>query len=150
ANCGTCGIPCPQGEACNQGFCQTTDCSKAGGVFTPCLLPSGAGGECCGGGCSDELTDDSNCGVCGQVCPLGSSCRGGQCLMPNPDAGIPYCVVLGCPAGSICPGPGDPYDCLKADCGPYDDNNLTCVVDGGIEGPTGMCCGGRCIDKYFD
>jgi hypothetical protein len=150
ANCGACGQSCPQGEACNKGFCQKTDCSKAGGVFTPCVLPSGRGGACCGGGCSDELTDDSNCGSCGQVCPTGSACAGGACLLePLPDAGPPRCDLLGCPAGSVCAGSADPYNCVKASCGPYDDN-LGCVVDGGAEGGLGMCCGGQCIDEYSD
>ncbi len=153
ANCGTCGQPCPQGEACNAGFCQTTDCSKAGGVFTPCLLPSGGEGQCCGGACSDTLSDDANCYSCGQVCPTGSSCHGGVCyLEPLPDAGFPDCTVLGCPANSICADTSDdPYGCVKASCGPFDDN-VACVVDGGrtTEGGLGICCGSQCVDKYTD
>jgi concanavalin A-like lectin/glucanase superfamily protein/stigma-specific protein Stig1 len=39
-----------------------------------------SGQERCGGTCVDLMTDENNCGACGNVCHLGEHCTGGNCI----------------------------------------------------------------------
>jgi hypothetical protein len=71
-NCGACGNACTN----NHG---TTACS-ANGVCQPTC--SAGFGNCdlnAANGCETSLTSDQNCGACGLVCGLGTTCQGGRC-----------------------------------------------------------------------
>jgi hypothetical protein len=73
---------------------------------------------CCGGFCIDVWNDESNCGTCGVVCPAGSRCENGTCLVNCAfgliDCGDGVCVDLSvsgahcgacfnsCPLGGVC------------------------------------------------
>jgi hypothetical protein len=119
-NCGTCGNKClvykptHMTSRCNAGACELE-----------CLSPAGAFDHFdyrnCNGlvddGCEiDVLTDEHNCGACGNACAEGVSCLGGKC---------------GCPAGRIeCNG-----ECID---GQKDDYN--CGACGNVCGdPAGAC-----------
>ena len=84
---GTC---CGAGQF--SGTCQTPAISPEGG----CVLTGGgcassvtnhtcydnfaSGATCCPGPvCADLQTDNSNCGSCGNVCPVGQTCQSGSC-----------------------------------------------------------------------
>ena len=61
---------------CVSGFCQAATCSPPAGP--PTCADQGL--TDCNGVCVDLLTDASNCGACGVVCPQGpGSCLGGFC-----------------------------------------------------------------------
>jgi hypothetical protein len=52
----------------------------------PCKAPK----QKCGGKCLSVLTDDRNCGACGNRCGDGQSCRNGECKgTPNPQECLP-------------------------------------------------------------
>src|SRR5689334_19214311 len=34
----------------------------------------------CGGACLAVTSDPANCGACGNACPMGQPCQGGQCV----------------------------------------------------------------------
>jgi hypothetical protein len=82
ANCGGiggAGYRCPAGQSCKNGVCS--------GAVSPCtsghvgqFCDATQGTICCpGGGCTDPRTDAANCGACGQACPSGQLCIGGNC-----------------------------------------------------------------------
>jgi hypothetical protein len=73
ANCGACGNACAAGSSCSSGLCCTNGTFNSGGIC--CTL----GTENCSGACSDPLTDNNNCGACGNVCGAGTSCQAGTC-----------------------------------------------------------------------
>ncbi len=103
-NCGSCGIACSGGKACQLGDCVCpsgeTDC---GGVCKDlssdaancgaCGNACGAGFRCvesecrcedsgdspCNGTCVDTATDRNNCGLCGRTCPADQECLSGAC-----------------------------------------------------------------------
>ncbi len=78
-HCGDCNADCndgrpgyhPRADQCAGGSCQ---CGTSG----PCTDTPFA--ICCGGSCTDPLTDRNNCGACGNVCGPSSSCVGGRCV----------------------------------------------------------------------
>ena len=61
---GQCVSSCPSGETCVNMMCQPAEC------------PSGQ--ILCAEGCVDPLTDNRNCGGCGNLC-FGNACCGGRC-----------------------------------------------------------------------
>jgi hypothetical protein len=72
ANCGMCGRACTATQACVMGVCSTarptctavqTDCAPTAATPT----------------CVNTTTDSMNCGTCGTVCPMGSTCQMGAC-----------------------------------------------------------------------
>ena len=120
-NCGACGNECTAGDQCLQGRCTVPAC-PAGNRWcaTKSVLPG-----VYGYGCADVLTDSSNCGACGNVCPGGGSCVEGACqsvcptgeiwcpevvgILPmsgctNPDNDSSNCGGCGlvCPSGTVC------------------------------------------------
>ncbi len=81
---------CPPGTACSADI--------GGGSQAVCCA---AGESNCGGLCKKLITDNSNCGRCGNVCNPGYVCCGGKCVdfqTDNANCG-------GC--GNICPTPAN-------------------------------------------
>lgn len=77
ANCGGCGLSCPQGEACVAAQCQGDPCSLNNeGAYCE---QNDATHACCGNACVDTSTDSANCGRCGVACAVGATCAGGSC-----------------------------------------------------------------------
>jgi hypothetical protein len=89
-DCGTCvaaGVtPCtilPGGTmicCSDQSACCGTDCCDREDEFC-CeeeCCPNDA--TCCPNGCSDLMTDPTNCGECGRECPDPLECRSGECI----------------------------------------------------------------------
>lgn len=130
ANCGACGVVCPEGIACVAGECDCpgtqTACGTAcvdtqadpqncGGCTNDCGGNSCTAGECdcvgltdCGG-CVDTQTDPDHCGGCDQPCGFGRACDAGECgCDPTPvsfaadvqPVFTENCVSNGCHGGS--------------------------------------------------
>ncbi|MEO1269920.1 MAG: hypothetical protein AAFX99_17680 [Myxococcota bacterium] len=86
-----------------------TSGSDSNGQTTPMCEPPR---EVCGGACVDTLNHPEHCGVCGQACDSGATCRAGVCERPSsvgqdcsntPCAGLTYCdlATLTCQSGCI-------------------------------------------------
>jgi hypothetical protein len=166
-HCGGCGVTCPSGDFCDRGGlldpsggCNNVGC--LGPVYgiptcTPipncavaaghdCPLPGGGIGACCQGACVDLSMDPLNCGICGLVCALGSSCGPTYGFISGSCSGPPACNLDGgCPAGRSCPASPNPYshksECVLTSCTPADEG-LPCVQ--------GFCCGASCSDLTTD
>ncbi len=140
ANCGYCGNACFGGTFCAGYYCTAVVTCSMSTSSEACPLDGGIG-NCCSNGCAATLHDSENCGGCGLICPLGSTCRSGYC---STDAGsYPYCFAgtSSCPPGSGCDSSGR---CLTTTC-PVDGN--PCIDDGGTDG---TCCGGGCSNLLTD
>jgi hypothetical protein len=131
-NCGACGQHCDDGTVCFYGTCTLSSACTSNDNGAQCTLPSGFGGQCCEGSCTDFNSDPLNCGTCGWTCLSGASCTGGGCSNPC-DGGV-------CPAGTTCIG----GSCAPSDCGPASDG-VYCGYPGGS-----ICCGGECVDTSAD
>jgi hypothetical protein len=74
ANCGNCGVACPDGVECNAGTCDLT-CDTGMGP--------------CGNECVDNLTDPSHCGQCSNACETAANqvatCDAGSCVIACAD-----------------------------------------------------------------
>jgi hypothetical protein len=157
ANCGACGKTCQTGEVCSGGTCATS----CGAPFTTCT--TGGGGDAGptvdadpdasdatadGGGtryCADVKNDRTDCGACGNVCPLGQQCVAGACKLEcvtgqdacsdgkchdltNDNQNCGACGTA-CPSGQVC---------SAGKCG------VSCVT-----GQT-LCDDGKCHDLNLD
>ncbi|KAJ6263866.1 Efflux pump dotC [Drechslerella dactyloides] len=91
-----------------------------------------AGKSCCGGTCK-ALTDNDNCGTCGNKCGVGKSCCGGTCkaLTDNDNCGT---CGNKCDTGKSCCG---------GTCKALTDNN-NCGTCGNKCDAGKSCCGGIC------
>jgi hypothetical protein len=88
---GTCGIDCPPGTTlCSDDICyDTTQFHEHCGNCTTACMPTEycSDGNCCtqgtawcGTSCIDVLSDPSNCGTCGNACPMSApTCTNGTC-----------------------------------------------------------------------
>jgi hypothetical protein len=69
-------------DANGAGTC--TDVVASGLLMCPDVVPASgcpAGQTICGGFCTDLLTDNGNCGACGNDCPFGYNCTSGICVL---------------------------------------------------------------------
>ncbi|HUB09144.1 MAG TPA: hypothetical protein VMB50_19215 [Myxococcales bacterium] len=145
-NCGQCYEACPSGELCVYGSCQgvVASCGNVP-VGTLCAQADGGLGGCCGG-CRqlDFQTDPANCGGCGQICPQGATCAGGQCVLA--DGGSGWCDLPGnaCPAGDACVS----TVCATQTCDASD--AMEPCAGPGTAGGTAQCCGSACVDTNED
>ena len=88
-HCGECYNKCSDPD---ENTCSNGNCGCPGGGSCPAPAPNSVG-KCCGTGCSNICTDEMNCGECGHVCPVGSTCNLGGCSgEQNPDP--EQCVVI--------------------------------------------------------
>jgi len=133
----------PEGETCNG---RDDDCDGIADNGASCHLP----GEVCTNGacgcpeerrcqewCADLDNDTTNCGACGNVCPLGADCVGGSCACPE--------------AEEVCGGRCVDTDSDAANCGGCGN---ACAVNeqctAGVCGCGGDLCGGVCTDRNTD
>lgn len=93
----------------------------------PCRWCYIQGLACCNELCVDWTKDTNNCGGCGNVCPSGQSCQGGQCGCPGSQE---YC------GGSCVDTTSDPNNC--GSCLHTCPANSTCQ-NGKCECNTGYC-----------
>ena len=144
--CGACGanLVCGNNQ-CAPPVCTPTSCTKAGASCGPladgcggtldcgscnavdtqcqqnqCVVVCGPGLSPCPNGCRDLLHDQSNCGTCGNTCPINGNCVNGACACPN---GFILC-------GNTCTSPlSDSKNC--GGCGTICTGGMVCV--------NGMC-----------
>lgn len=67
------------GGAGGLGIGGSTETGGAGGATATSCDATTCTGTCCDSGCADLQTDAANCGLCGNPCPTGRSCRAGRC-----------------------------------------------------------------------
>jgi hypothetical protein len=140
AHCGACGRACPSGTWCHYGSCVATQACDPLVSGAACSVSTTHAGACCGGSCVDPTTDSTNCGQCGNVCPLGTTCENWICKKPDGTTG--YCYDAGCPAGLLCTYSA----CWSPQCAPGSSGPV-CAF--GPDRP-GTCCGGECVDVKQD
>ena len=147
-NCGACGNICTFGETCTGGSCHcgAGDCSvgetcSGVGALAKCrcgatsvnptyptcynaaVPPAGSDYRCCSSQCVNTKASSTNCGSCGNICPVSNACLAGTCA---------------CLAGQAnCAGVCTPYN--DTHCGP------TCIDCKVTQGAGGICNpGGTC------
>lgn len=95
--------------------------------------------DCCAGHCTDRYADASNCGACGVACSPGHACCNGRCT----DLATDWFNCGSC--GRSC---DHPHGCCNGTCRDlyYDDSN--CGACGNTCGAGQTCCWpGRCQDS---
>jgi len=129
-------------------FLSTLTLLFAAGCPTSKTQDCGAGSQLCGGTCAELISDNLNCGACGQACVAGEVCSAGSCQV-SCQPGLVNC-------GGKCVDPlSDPRYCgVDATCS----LNSTCAP--GNVCNQGVCqlscqaglvnCAGKCIDPAWD
>ena len=101
------------------------------GAYTCC--PTSA--TCCNGTCTDLNSDFYNCGACGYVCPAGTECVNGSCVVSPCPPGYTLC-------GGVCVDTlSDGQNC--GGCGQACPQGWVCFV-GSCCNPTAACCSDPC------
>jgi hypothetical protein len=119
-------VPCPNGKHCDNGACFCNDTTRAD----------------CGSSCADLMSDPLNCGLCGNVCGMGTSCVGGACLATGCAGGKRVC------AGVCTDTQTDPANCGM--CGNACGGGRVCVA-GACQCPSGLAfCGASCVNLQTD
>lgn len=91
--------------------------------------------------CIDVSYDDDNCGYCGNGCPRGSSCLGGQCEGEFDD----YRDTDDCYTGTFCDDGFGGYVCVELEWDSYNCGSCGAVC------PTGSSCvSGECLCNIGD
>ncbi|MBS2032478.1 MAG: hypothetical protein JST54_31570 [Deltaproteobacteria bacterium] len=178
-DCGMCGISCAVGETCTNGICASSfvigctsspcqpgsscsaqdvcvlnGCSEMTEA-SACLASDGTQGTCCGGTCVATRSSRTDCGSCGNACPVGQTCTGGACVAGGACDGQPSgasCAVAGT-LGSCCGGTcvdtsADARNCggCGVACQVGDVCGLFCIhPDGGM---SGSCTADNCPAGY--
>lgn len=126
ANCGACGMPCNNNQACVSSMC----------VQVPCE----AGTTLCLGTCVDTQTNTANCGACNSACGKGATCTAGGCVCPTGQMDCPGSGCVNVTTGtSNCGGCGN-------SCGPGGTcTNSLCSCAMGV-----TKCGNACADVMTD
>jgi hypothetical protein len=144
-NCGTCGHECPGAQICLGGACVPQVTCDHTSDSSPCLMPNGVQGVCCGSTCVDVESDVRNCGGCALACPPGTTCNGATGLVNRSQCvdatGTPQsCQTLGCPSG---------YSCTYVNSQQYSCEIVSCagLADGTICAG-GECCSGSCVSLF--
>ena len=153
-HCGACNNRCESGESCSEGVCSSEpipDAGPDGGVdggddggtgwpdaeLPPVCMGPGSPPDCaCGLGqlicdsiCIDGLTDDKNCGACGN-----------DCNVPPLATGPAYCV------GGVCqPNCDPPLMLCSGTCIEVDEDPMNCGGCG-VRCASGLCDRGLCLD----
>jgi len=106
-------------------------------MMLPCDLGCGEGESCCWvmgvETCIDTENCSLNCGVCGNICEVGTLCQEGVCEAW-------YDVIDPCLGGKVNCGRGGEIDCLDLSDDP--DNCGSCGFDCPDDG---WCEDGRCV-----
>ena len=133
SNCGTCGVICSENASCCAGTCVVWQGGPCCGNFT-CTT----GQLCCSGNCQNVLTDEANCGDCGNTCGAGQLCCGGECTAVQTD--FNNCGTCGntCEVGELCCG---------GECTAVQEDESNCGTCGNACGVGYLCCSGVCVKK---
>ncbi|WP_455903673.1 MopE-related protein [Microbacterium sp.] len=106
----------------------------------------------CEGACVDLMSDNGNCGVCGEICRPGLECQAGTCLPPGsdpvPDVGVPETTDT-CTGGMLCSGIcvdilNDSRNCGA--CGTTCDAGTRCADGACVCGAGLTLCRDACVD----
>jgi hypothetical protein len=145
------------GEVCLDdemlGVCRTgvTQCGAGGAVecatpMTMLELCDGTDDDC--DGMTDEpfdvMTDEANCGGCGNVCDAGLSCCGGECV--DATSSDEFCSATAGTCGAECDG----TTCCGGGCADTDTDAMNCGACGNACDTGDICCGGECLDDDYD
>jgi hypothetical protein len=126
---------CADGAVCVYAACSGVNQGEA------CALAGSARGTCCKGACAalDLANDPSNCGGCGNVCPVGVTCSGFACDIPG---GVTPTCAPGTVAVSANCVHSSCVACLTMSCADIPDG-APCALT--ADTATGMCCNGACV-----
>jgi len=128
-NCGKCGHVCEFGT-CIAGQCSASDEPGGGSLYCD------AGKTACGNHCANILTDNQNCGSCGNDCGSSGRCCNGKCI----------CDVCACEGETetvLCPQ--DQTHCFGSYCADLTIDSANCGSCG-IKCRTGeSCVSGVCM-----
>jgi hypothetical protein len=89
ANCGACGMACPQGYSCQNATCVQGGTTADGGTSSQtCAAGTASCLDATGKPyCANLAYDNYNCGACGRLCPGGYACQNGTCMPAGGDGG---------------------------------------------------------------
>ena len=154
-----CGGSCPAGTACTTvdlyyTYCLAQACGDAGDNVA-CSL-EGDAGTCCGGGCVDLGSDDSNCGACGWRCAPGDICAGGACVSGPPCAPasqepclLPTTGIEGTCCDGVCQAQCSTTDAVTTCTAAAEGAQCLGATPGG-NNFYGHCCAGTCLMTESD